>query len=367
MEYNKNHFAYRNVQGLKPILCKACETEFTNYGSCPTCLKNRAYNKQLVETQLFVVSDKLGEYHQDDDGHEDFKKTVLRKKNEQPFLYYGVELEISFDDDSLITEEYDEATVDLTRVLQEFSKITNGMFVYEQDGSLSNGVELISRPTSYAMWTDKDTVQKLKAGLEYLQEKGAYIEQPNGNGMHVHISNKFFDYGRTKRDARRDAYHEIDWLFQYYQDELEKLCGRKYTRFCQAKIDKLKERYHIGRNTNDSDYNAEFTLAGKMKKGGTLPSDDHYSAVTLSGPTIEARVFKSTVDYKTVLANIEMVRAFAHASRDGQLDGKTLDEILHTKDTLYLDEHIQKTRMRCAKNKETLDLSRAYGDEIEIK
>lgn len=373
MEYSKNNWTFRNVKGLKDILCERCKAEgMHEYGGCEHCLRNRAHNKEIVETTMFVVNEMLEEYHSSSDSHLAFKQMYLREKNEHPFLYYGIEIEIGFDEDEIriMDEDYENETTNRAdEMLKEFSRITDGMFIYETDSTVYNGVELISRPMSYAKWTNPETVEKLKNGLEYLKEMGAYKTQPDGHGMHIHISRSFFDYGKLKRENSVEAYQDMDWLFQYYQEELEKLGGRKYREYCQSKMQLLKRRYSIGETQRTE--NAEFQIIGKMKKGGEMAgstsSGDHSVAITKSGRTIEARIFKSTLDYKQVLANIEIMRNFAHASREGKLEGHTLNEILHTKDNKYLDEVIQKVRMREYKNKNKFELDKKFDVEMEIK
>lgn len=189
------------------------------------------------------------------------------------------------------------------------------------------------------------------------------IEQPNSNGLHIHISKKFFERGGTLSETERDnCYTNFDWVFQKFQKEIEKLGGREYTSYCQSKLDKIK--YDIGCSWSVRQYNAKLKTTCEMEKGsGGIPHDDHSSAVNSDNRTIEVRVFKSTTDYKQILAYIEMVRNIAHAVRDTDLK-LSLNEILHTKDNLFLDEHIQKVKMKCGKEKQTLDLDTINDNKI---
>ena len=364
---------YPSLQGkLKPICCQRCKDNDYCIGECETCLKNRAYNREYLETHLFITDKYYRPYHYD--GHSTIKRLPLRMEGEHPYLYYGIEIEVEFDssdvriydnDDGYDDDDYDDdENWKIEEILCRFSEITEGMFVYEKDGSLDNGVELISRPTSYAFWTNKDTVKKLEDGLEYLKSQGAYFEQPDTNGLHIHISNKFFDRGETKLPNRQLAYQGFDWLFQKFQPEIEALGGRKYTHFCESKASKLRKSLSEN-NYCLREYNVEAEIKCKMKKGGELARGDHYSAVNLSGNTLEARVFKSTTDYRQVLADIELVRNFTHAVREENIE-KSLNELLHTKDNLYLDGHISRTRMACAKRGEKLDLEKMNDNEIEV-
>lgn len=365
---------YNNALGgkLKPMTCPACkEAGYTYRGECSTCLKNQAYNRDYVETHSFIMDTYFRNYHSDE--HNVFKGLMLRLPNEHPYLYYGIEVEVEFDssivsiyenDDCYDEDDYNEDNWRIQEILDEFSRITDGMFVYEHDSSLNNGVECISRPTSYSYWTHPDTVKRLAKGFEFLRSKGAYIHQPDTNGLHIHISRRFFDYGDTKLENRQTAYEGFDWLFQKFQPEIEKLCGRKYTHYCQSKAEKLRET--LTDNYTMRQYNIEAKIECKLKKGGRLPEGDHYSAVNLTSKTIEARVFKSTTDYKEILSYIELVRNIAHTVREENIQ-RSLDDILHTKENLYLDEHIRRVKMACRKNKEDFDLEKVNDDQISIE
>ena len=348
---------------LKQILCPECKHDYSSWGECEKCLRNRAYNQEYLQTHLFEHYNGVGDYH--DGYHNSIKGCPLRLRTEHPRLFYGIEVEVEFEGfDVKYYDDYDdgyEPSEEIDSILVEFSRITKGLFVYEWDGSLDNGVEFISRPCSYAFWTKPSTVKLLKQGFEYLREHGAMVKQPSSNGMHIHISSAFFQH--SEGDTSK-MLQEYDWLFQYFQPELEILGGRKWTSYCKSKTMKLKERLRSDIMSIDG-ASVELATTAKLKKGGHL-GDDHYSAVSNRGSTIETRVFNSTTDYKEILARIELVRSFAHAVRENNT-GKSLNEILHTKDTLFLDEYIQKARMTAKKDKETLDLDKKVEEEIEVK
>lgn len=353
---------------LKPTICKSCQDNGdTTLGNCKRCLENIAWNTDYLETHTFITDPYFRPYHYCE--HATIKSIPLRLPEEHPYLYYGVEIEVEFDPSDITiydTDDDGEYDVDdnwrIQEVLDEFTEITDGLFVYEQDGSLENGVELISRPCSYAFWTSDGTVEKLKKGMEYLRNNGAYWEQPSTNGIHVHISRKFFDYGGGKVD-RNTAYQGMDWLFQKFQPEIEKIGERNYTQYCQSKADQLRKSLQDNWVLNS--YNVDTEIKCHLKKGGDVPSGDHHVAVTLSGRTIEARVFKSSTDYKRILAYIELVRNMAHAVRDDNID-VSFDSLIHTKDNLYLDDIVRQTRMQCAKNKVEFNLDKMNDNCIEV-
>lgn len=357
---------------LKPICCQSCADNDLSIGDCKKCLENQAYNKEWLETHPFIFDTEYRRYHYH--GHDDIKQLPLRLPNEHNYLYYGIELEIEFDsdmaeihdpdDDDDYDDDYDDNdNRGIQKIINQASEIMEGMFVVEADGSLENGVEFIFRPMTYGYLTDKGTVEKFKKFFEYLREQGAYIDQPDTNGMHIHLSRKFFDRGSTKLTDRWEAYRGFDWLFQKFQPEFELLGGRKYTQYCESKAKKLERS--LADTYYSNGYNAEIEVKAVLKKGGDVPQGDHYSAVNLGRNTIEARIFKSTTDYKQMYANIELVRNLAHAVREGDIE-KPLNELLHTKDNLFLDEHISRVRLQSAKNGNRLDLEKINDNTIEV-
>lgn len=364
--YERFYENYNHLQvvkdNLRPILCDECRRDYTHFGECDRCMKNRLHNREWLTTHQFVFDIYLRSYH---DGHHDcIKGMPLRLPHESPFQYYGAEIEVEFDHNIWDEDDYDkEASSELAETLQELSRITDGMFVYEEDGSLENGVEMITRPMSYAYWTHPDTVEKLKAGMEYLKSRGAMVHQPTSNGLHVHTSRKFYEVGTT--DDGDERFKAFDWFFQIFQPEVEAVCGRKYTNFCASQKDKLNALNVSSMMPSVSGNIAKLKLAGVLKKGGNVPRGDHYSSVNLGGATIETRVFKSTIDYTEILSYIELVRNVAHASREG-MEGKTFNEILHTKENLYLDKHLAKCGLNGRKQKKVFDFNRVDTGEIEF-
>lgn len=351
---------------LKPITCKACRDDGHFIGTCEKCLKNQAYNREYLETHTFVYDTEFRNYHTDQ--HTDFKSLPLRLPNEHPYLYYGLELEIEFED-YLGTDDYDDYDEEYSyngnraEILEKCNEIFPAI-VYEYDGSLAEGraVEFIWRPMSYGFITAPTTIEMFKNLFDYLKSVGALVKQPEGNGMHIHLSKKFFDRGNGVINGDQ-AYRDFDWLFQKFQPQVELLGGRKYTFYCQSKTSRIKE--DIENTIRRGGAKGKIKLSVE-NKNACVPVGDHHSAITLSGPTIEARVFRSTIDYKQVYANIELVRNFAHAVRDGHIKGVSLNELLHTKDNLFLDEHMQKVRMTSAKNKEVLELESVNDDKIDL-
>lgn len=325
--------------------CPDCSGE---QQKCSRCLKKMAKEVEEEETNLWVYDDLARSYHHQVHGH--FKSTKLRQKHEHPFLYYGVELECLFRSNDPIEQ-----------IAKEFINATGGLFIAEFDRSVSdagNGIEFISRPLSYKKWMEESTYQYLQAGKAILQKYKAYDPQPDCCGLHVHMSLQFFE--RNTKKSVKQIKSDIDWIFQIYQAEIEKISQRKYTKYCASKAFRLKQVFQGARMSN---YAFNLNPKIELRKGEITMSagsgDTHHDAIIQTYKTIEVRTFKSTIQMEELLATIEFCRCIAHAARNKELTNKTtLGDIIWCKDSKYLPAFIK--RMKINEEKK-------FENKLEVK
>ncbi|MBO7732292.1 MAG: amidoligase family protein [Methanobrevibacter sp.] len=322
------------------FLAKYCPDEVVEKGGCPLCggtdpecakcAEKLKKNLEYIQTHDIITDTCVQDYHNCD--HEYFKRAKRRMPNENPTLYYGVELEMMFD--SPYDEECDEYDKpDFDWIIERVAEITGGMFVAENDGSLEDGsnygIEFISRPCSYAYWTSPETVEKIKNMMKFLREHDAY--ESSCAGMHIHVSRRFFEARGVMGYER-----ELTWLVGEFQEGLEMIGGRKFTSYCVSWKDSMKQ------SINAINSNLPLTnVRGELKKENVRAGHDgRYSAVNAQNRnTVEFRFFGSTLDPERFLASIETARALCHhvASKNAP-ENSTLGEILHNKETLFLDK-----------------------------
>lgn len=315
--------------------------------TCPKCLKRQAEMMIEEETHLWVYDTMYRAYHPQE--HKKFKRTKYRFQHEHPYLYYGIELEVLFND-----------RTNINQITKEFIVATNGLFVAERDGSVAdmgNGCEFISRPLSYAKWKSEEVHQLLERGVEVLKKYKAYDPQPNGCGLHVHMSLRFFEENTKKKV--KDIKADIDWMFQVFQPEMEKISQRKYTRYCASKQFRLRQ---IIQNSN---YGFNLMPDIKISKGSCSltqsmgSGDTHHDCIIQTPKTIEVRTFNSTIKVEEILATIEFCRAIAHAARNMNLTkDTTLGDILSCKDSIYLDDFLKKRKV---------DKTVKFANSLEVK
>lgn len=336
-ETQDDHY-HPNPEGIKPELCTSCIAEgHYDRGQCEKCLKNQAYNINLRETTTWVFDDfwqPSGYYHPEI--HKKFKETFLRTPDESPYLYYGIEAEIGFDPAKMKKT--------LSQIAREFIHIVKGRAVAESDSSVINGIEFIFRPMSYKYITLPETIADLKAGFEYLIKEGAFLKQPNSNGVHIHMSRKFFERNTKKNPS--EINRDLDWVFQYFQPEIEEIAGRKYTQYCWSKIDRAKRTFdQNGILYELQRYTGKIELNGELEKSSVIENtnhENHHAVICQTNKTFEVRAFNSTVNVDTILAYIEFVRNIAHTVRNKDLKKMNIKEILASKDSPYLDKYIWK-------------------------
>ena len=325
--------------GIKPETCQACMAE-GNYhkGTCEKCLKNQAFNKKLKETTTWVYDDywaPSGYYHPD--RHRDFKTMFLRLEDEHPYLYYGMEVEVGF--------EIRNMSPNLREVAKEFIRIVKGRAVAESDSSIGNGIEFIFRPMSYRYWTHPETVKDLREGFQYLKSVGAFLNQPSTNGIHIHMSRKFFENNTEKKPA--EINRDLDWVFQYFQPEIEEISGRRYTQYCWSKIDRTKRMMNGSalQMNQIAEFGNSFEVNGTLEKSYVVQNtnhENHHAAVCQTNSTFEVRTFNSTIDVDRILAYLEFTRNIAHTVRNKELKKMSMKEILASKDSPYLDKYVWK-------------------------
>lgn len=342
MDHNRIFKQYLDREAIQQR-CPQCMNEEE---PCARCQETRAKAKKKEELTLWIYDTQHCCYHDHD--HNRFKSLIYRTPHEHPYLYYGIELEVLFGDNA-----------NKTKVVHDFIVATEGLFVSEYDRSvdmLGNGAEFISRPLSYKAWNSPKVHQLLEKGVKILTDAGAKIEQNKGCGLHVHMSLNFFEHNTKKKV--QDIKDDMDWFFQVFQPEIEKISGRKYTQYCVSKSAKIKERI-TPMIRHDMGINVEFNI-----KKGNLPNsivnhDNHHYAVVQTAKTIEVRTFKSTLDINTILATIQFCRAIAHAARNITITEKTtFGDIINCKEGPELTELVRKLK---------INTNKKFSNTLEVK
>lgn len=178
--------------------------------------------------------------------------------------FLGVELEMEMNDYGKKNMVYKE----LHRLFH-----TNKNFVLERDGSLNYGFELITQPHTY---------EKLLKTLKVVEEIPNVSAKSSRCGMHVHISKKAF-----KEELEQGT---LILICMHLQNYFKKFSERKSYDFCRL--------YLRGATFSDIDsWNKVFSNRSERRMFINLTNNQ----------TVEFRIFQGSTDYKTIVANVQMV------------------------------------------------------------
>ena len=232
--------------------------------------------------------------------------------NEHPYMYYGIELEMKID--------YNSSIANFVKKMVEAGK---GLFVAERDGSVANGYEFISRPTSNAAWHSAEVQEILKNMSKVAEEFGYDRVNQDGAGMHVHMSKIFF-----RKNTKKNMQEQMDdmaWIIEFFREDLYPIFGRGRTDYNLSTIDMA-----INRIRNEVGYGDTGIKVKKVKleKGHII--DNHHMMITkgAEGRTIEVRAFAGTSNPTVIMARIEFLSKIANFVRNKDINGKTLNKII---------------------------------------
>ncbi len=193
--------------------------------------------------------------------------------------YFGVELEIDGagkDDDN--AEE----------LLRIANSDDNSERVYiKGDGSLDDGMEIISHPMSLEYHKNNmnwENIMKKAISLGYRSH------QTSTCGLHIHVNRDSFGDSRDEQD---EVISRILYFVETHWNEM-----LKFSRRSEYSMNRWAARYGFEKTGRE--------ILDKAKKG----SYGRYTAVNLCNySTIEFRMFRGTLKYNTLIAALELVNA----------------------------------------------------------
>jgi hypothetical protein len=209
--------------------------------------------------------------------HYHYKPTPIffdSNKSTNEDLYIGVELEVEGDNFVRFSEEVDTE------------------FIYcKRDGSIPNGVEIVSHPAHYEYHRFNEWKEIFKLMYE------CNLNKVGNAGLHFHISKKGFI---------KDGIKNIDYLVNNFEDFISKIGGRKFGEYCW-KEHKCKDSWGINRG-------------------------NRFVAVNLSNTnTIELRFCKSTYKWHNFIKRLKLIYALVTYANN-----KTFDEIFNIQENKFM-------------------------------
>ena len=201
-------------------------------------------------------------------------------------LTMGVELEVDGDD-------YEERN-NLAYALSEIS----GLHYCKDDGSLDNGVEIVTMPCSLEYHKKKFPWRDIMdTALDY----GFLSDKAGTCGLHVHVDKDYFE---TDYCNYADAAVALMYLFNKFSSKFIKFSRRFESQLSWGKI----------KEVDIYDTHSSYDQL----------TEDRYNAINvLNKHTLEFRLWKGTLNYKTFIATLEMTQNLCDLVRDTLRDHGT--------------------------------------------
>lgn len=262
-----------NAEGNSDI--SLCENCYERYSHCESC-------SRLIHNDDTYYDDD-SDYPYCHDCFQKLQDESIKSYNYKPEpifygsgnLFYGIELEVDEGGES-----HDNA-----ETLLDISNCSADVLYAKHDSSINDGFELVSHPMTLdyhinnMKWTD-------------IFDEAIYMNyrshQTSTCGLHIHVNRSAF--GKTTEE-QEDAISRIVHFVELHWNELLKLSRRT-----EYNINRWASRYGISATAKDTYKNAKDKRLGR------------YVAVNLENySTIEFRLFRGTLRYKTFIATLQLV------------------------------------------------------------
>lgn len=256
-------------------LCSHCyEYSYTN---CETC-------GRLIHNDDAMYLDDDDDYSYCRDCFEKINNNAIKNYNYKPEpifygsgnIYFGVELEIDKGG-----EDSNNA-----QVLLDIANKNDDRIYCKHDGSLSYGFEMVSEPMTLEYHTNEMNWKNI---FEKAIDMGYRSHNTSTCGLHLHVNRTAF--GKTY-EQQEQAIGRVVYFVEKHWNELF-----SFSRRTHESLNQWSGRYATISNTTEETYKK-----AKDKRLG------RYVAVNLENyNTIEFRLFRGTLRYKTFLATLQLV------------------------------------------------------------
>ncbi len=255
-------------------LCGRCYDDY--YTTCEDCgrIINRDYANYIDDYDDTPYCDSCIDAHRSNSIHDySYKPNPIFYGDSN--RYFGVELEI--DDGGKDSDNADE--------LLQIGNRTEEHIYIKSDGSLNNGMEIVTHPMSLNYHKTKmpwEDVMHRAVQLDYRSHKTSTC------GLHIHVNRTTF--GST-REAQDECISRVLYFVEHHWLEL-----LKFSRRTEYQMNRWAARYGYKSNPKE--------ILEDAKKG----SNGRYACVNITNwNTVEFRMFRGTLKYNTLIATLELV------------------------------------------------------------
>lgn len=267
-------------------------------------------------------------------------------------ICFGFELEVTQDADiSYYTYESQNHTPE--QLAERLKREFGNLFVYERDGSIGYGIEIISQPMSLKYY--HANINKFKKLFSICEEFG-YVSTKGGKcGLHIHFSRSAFGFtneiyqkyineiGETKtkkiEKIRVDKTIEnICLILETYREEFIKISGRRQSQMSWCRFE-----------TDDNNIiNIKRQVKKKKKSGGS--HHERYKVVnTTNNNTVEIRLCRGTLLWESFHTRILLIYHLVDIARNytGLISFKKIIEWKESEKNLeIIKDYIENNRIQ---------------------
>lgn len=227
-------------------------------------------------------------------------------------LTFGVELECEPRNDG------GNVRMDAYELSDRIDEIPGGRTYCKSDGSLSNGVEIVSHPGTLAHHMYVMHWRQIQRTCE---KAGFRSHDAANSGLHVHVGRAQLGSTDAERD---DVTRKVQVLFALYPAELTRFSRRRRSCLEQwAPIDSLGVTPDNIRHASSGAQLASWAHARVPAYRSN--HNDRYTAVNVTNrATVEVRIFRGTLKRDTLIAAIQLVsNVFEYAMAHDWADIRT--------------------------------------------
>lgn len=245
--------------------------------------------------------------------HRDLELEYKQVNSDDLNWYLGFELEVEKDRGSRFNNQQ------MARYIrQNYPELG---LVFETDGSLSSGFEIISQPMTinYIYKHSED----FKGILKALQDNGFKSHDTSTCGLHIHVSRSILGEGTN---ATKNL-NKLILFTETFKDEIKRFSRRDNYGYCKFTSDT--------RGLKNKTYYKSSEILKRLNDMGS-----RYQVVnTTNNNTIEIRVFRGTLKYETFMATLEFVYNMFKCITEVPTRKINFNKVIKYTDTLYLQDY----------------------------
>lgn len=269
-------------------------------------------------------------------------------KDEKPHnLVTGVELEV---------EHVNYCSESTNDIVWNLNKMLGFNTICSRDGSIEDGFEIVSQPFSLAFIRENE--ERIKEALKYLIDHGYRGDQVDTCGLHLHINREAFGSKFSEQNKNID---KLILFFETYKQELFRFSRRSASKLQRwAKFLSDYKHVNVDADTDSAKRLKSLEYIGKTKSS----VEERYCAVNLMNDnTVEIRIFKSSLNYKTLFATIELIHTLVRRIVNSEsLEDFSWNNVVNDEDCRYLKDYCDLRGI--STDKELIDYSDWYKETM---